>query len=61
MKTIKLELTPAQYIVLSNIVYSTEVAMEWDEVLNAYSDGGRFLLSLDKNEMRAFKNLVKRI
>lgn len=61
MKKIKIELTPAQYSVLSTILGNVDDCMEWDEDLQAYADGARFLLSLDKTDYAVFKRLIEKV
>ena len=36
-------------------------SMEWDEDYGAYTDGGRFILTLDKEELEALKSAVKKL
>lgn len=61
MKKIKIELTPAQYSILSTILRNVDECMEWDDDLQQYADGARFLLSLDKTEYAVFKRLIEKV
>lgn len=56
-KKIKVELTPAQYSVVSGIIYEVQSKLAWDEDLKSYTDGGDILISLDKGEYRALMSI----
>lgn len=36
-------------------------SMEWDECCEAYTDGGRFILTLDEKELKALKSAIEKI
>jgi hypothetical protein len=61
MKNVKIELTPAEYCVLSDIAKRVFDCMEYDELLNAYSDGSRFIFSCNKHELNALKRAVEKL
>lgn len=56
-KKIKVELTPAQYSVVSGIIYEVQSKLAWDEDCKSYMDGGDLLISLDKGEYRALMSI----
>ncbi|MDH6387611.1 hypothetical protein M2474_001037 [Dysgonomonas sp. PH5-37] len=56
-----MELTPAQYSILTTILNKVEECMSWDDDLQEYADGARFLMSLDKTEYAVFKRLINNV
>lgn len=57
MKKIKVELTPSEYSILIDILNSTKDCLEWDEGLQEYTDGGRFMISFTKGEYKTLNNI----
>ncbi len=54
---IKLELTAEEWSVLNSVVSSAQECMEWDDDTQTYTDGGRFILSLEKDEYETLMKL----
>jgi len=66
MKKNTIELTGKELSMLSTILYLVDVAMvrDFDEPKNsdyAYTDGGRFIWSLNEKEYRIFQKLKSKI
>jgi hypothetical protein len=59
MKKIKIELTPTQYHVLTEIISNVLDVIEWDSNLQMYSVGDRFIYSCFKDQLQTLKNLGK--
>lgn len=56
MKKLTIKLTPDEWSVLYSVLSSAKECMEYDECCGTYTDGGRFLLSLDEDE---YQTLLK--
>jgi hypothetical protein len=54
-------LTPTEKFLIKGILRSVEDCMSWDDSYGAYTDGGNFIMSLDSEEMKALKNLIKKL
>lgn len=53
------KITSDDKVAIAKILKTVYNAMEFDEVLNDYSDGGRICLMLDPTEMAAIRVMVK--
>lgn len=51
------ELTTAQWSALSTILNECRDKLAWDKDLQAYTDGGDILISMDKSEYMALKSI----
>lgn len=56
-KKITIKVTPDEYGVLLSLLLSARDCMEYDECTQSYTDGGRFLLSLDEKEFKALHTI----
>lgn len=56
MKKVSLKLTAEEAYIISLVVSSAQDCMQYDEDIQEYTDGGRFILSLNEEE---YKTLMK--
>lgn len=54
---ITVELTPAQWSALSTVLNECRDKLAWDKDVQAYTDGGDILISMDKSEYMALKSI----
>lgn len=57
MKKISVKLTSYEMYILSLVLDSAKDCLDWDADLQQYTDGGRFLISLDKAEYETLMNI----
>jgi hypothetical protein len=57
----KKELTWEDKSLIRTILDTVADAMEWDNDYNKYIDGGNIVLSLDKDEMKRLKSILKKL
>ena len=51
-------LTSMQLAILSTIIEQVDKCLEWDDLMNCYTDQGNFVLSIPKGAMKSFKELT---
>lgn len=56
-KKITIKLTSDEFSVLLSILLSVRDCMEYEECTQSYTDGGRFILSLDEKEFKALHTI----
>jgi hypothetical protein len=59
--TRSINLTLEERCLITKSLRSVEDCMEFDEDYGEYTDGGRFILSLDAEELKALKSVLKKI
>ena len=57
MKKLSYKLSLDEAYVLSLVLNSAVDCLDWDEDLQQYTDGGRFLICLDKAEYETLRNI----
>lgn len=57
-KKYNVELTLDELYVLNSIRRSVLDSLDWDEDLKAYTDGGRFLINLSKEEYKTLDGII---
>lgn len=56
-RQVSIKLTFDEYSVLLELLQSVRDCMEYDEDTQSYTDGGRFILSLDEEEYKALNSI----
>lgn len=56
-KKITLKVTNEEYGLLLDLILSAQDCMSYDEFSGNYTDGGKFILSLDENEYKTLMNI----
>lgn len=57
----KIELTTKEWGVVYSILNNVNNIMSYDEDMEAYTDGGNFVCSLDKEELKALRRVLKKL
>ena len=58
--TRSVNLTINEMSVIWKALRATEECMEYEDYMECYTDGGRFLLSLDEDELKALRSAIKK-
>lgn len=56
-RQVSIKLTLDEWSVLLEVLQSARDCMEYDEDTQSYTDGGRFILSLDEEEYKALNTI----
>ena len=57
-KKVKIELTIDELSVIWDCIQSTKDCLQWDEDLQEYTDGGRFIIGFSEKEYKVLQGIV---